>query len=170
MSSTLEQTIDEIATAMGATSYTVRLTEHDAARRNVPPLVTWTLVGHSAPRFPEQQEDASDTVGFTVDRECVVELWAAGVPGTSTDDEVLWALYSEFCKACANGIGEMVVTLGEARTVRGPKHSSKGLALEMPVRIKFPVLVEDLDTHTILTTALAASVTDPDGQNGEEAP
>lgn len=170
MSSDLETAIDTIATAMGATAYTVKLSEHEAAARVVPPRVAWTFVENGEPSFPEQQEDPSDTVGFTVARECQVELWGAGVSGSSTDDEVTWALYKAFVAACANGIGEMVVEIGKARAVRGAKHVAKGTAVSMPVRIKFPVLVEDLATHTVLTTALAASVTDLDGTNPEAAP
>ena len=169
MSSSLELTIDEIATAMGATAYTVGISAHAAARRAVPPRVAWTLREIGKLGSAEHQEDSSDVVGYTAPVFCDVELWAAGVAGVSTDFEVLWALYKSFAAACANGVGEMVVEIGAAQ-IKGSQHSDKGLTAVLPVSIKFPVLFEDLDTHTILTTALAASVTDQDGSNPEAAP
>ncbi len=169
MSSSLELTIDEIATAMSATAYTVGISAHATARRAAPPRVAWTLreIGKLGPA--EHQEDSSDVVGYTAPVLCDVELWAAGVTGVSTDWEVLWALYKSFVAACANGVGEMVVEIGAA-PIKGSQHSEKGLTAVLPVSIKFPVLFEDLDTHTILTTALVASVTDQDGSNPEAAP
>lgn len=169
MSSDLELTIDEIATAMGATAYTVGISEHDVAKRSTAPRVSWTLRGVGKLGPAEHQEDTSDTVGYTAPVICDVELWGAGVLGVSTDWEVTWALYKSFTAACANGIGEMVVDIG-AGDVRGKKHVEKGFTLTFPVTIKFPVLFEDLATHTILTTALEASVTDHDGTNPEAAP
>jgi hypothetical protein len=169
MSSSLELTIDEIATAMGATAYTVGISAHATAKRASPPRVAWTLreIGKLGPA--EHQEDSSNVVGYTAPVLCDVELWGAGVAGVSTDFEVLWALYTAFAAACANGVGEMVVDLGAAQ-IKGAQHTEKGLAAVLPVSIKFPVLFEDLSTHTILTTALAASVTDQDGSNPEAAP
>ena len=169
MSSSLELTIGEIATAMSATAYTVGISAHATAKRSVPPRVSWTLRGVGKLGPAEHQEASSDVVGYTAPVLCDVELWGAGVSGTSTDWEVLWALYTAFAAACANGVGEMVVELGEA-SARGAQHAEKGLTLTLPVAIKFPVLFEDLATHTILTTALAASVTDQDGSNPEAAP
>ena len=169
MSSALELTIDEIATTMGATAYTVGISAHDAAKRATAPRVSWTLRGVGKLGPAEHQEASSDTVGYTAPVICDVELWGAGVLGVSTDWEVTWALYTAFAAACANTIGEMVIDLGPA-TVRGDRHVDKGLTLTLPVTIKFPVLFEDLATHTILTTALEASVTDHDGTNPEAAP
>lgn len=168
MSSTLEQTIAEIATSMGATAYTVGINAHAGAKRTTPPRVAWSLRAIET-GTAEHQEDSSDVVGYTAPIVCDVELWGAGVAGSSTDFEVLWALYLEFCKACANAIGEMVITLGTA-VVKGSQHADKGLVAVLPVKIRFPVLFEDLDTHTVLTTALEASVTDHDGSNPEAAP
>lgn len=169
MTSALETTIDDIATAMSASAYTVGISAHATAKRSVPPRVSWTLRGVGKLGPAEHQEASSDVVGSTAPVLCDVELWGAGVAGVSTDFEVLWALYTAFAAACANGVGEMVVEIGEAQ-IKGSQHSEKGLTAVLPVSIKFPVLFEDLDTHTILTTALAASVTDQDGSNPEAAP
>lgn len=169
MASSLELTIDEIAAAMGASAYTVGISPHAVAKRATAPRVSWTLRGVGKLGPAEHQEDSSDTVGYTAPVICDVELWGAGVLNVSTDWEVLWALYTAFAAACANAVGEMVIDIGAA-TVRGAQHVEKGLTLTMPVTMKFPVLFEDLDTHTILTTALEASVTDHDGTNPEAAP
>ena len=169
MASSLELTIDEIAAAMGATAYTVGISAHAKAKRAIPPRVSWELRGVGKLGPAEHQEDSSDTVGYTAPVICDVELWGAGVPNVSTDWEVLWALYTSFAAACANAVGEMVIDIGAA-TARGAKHAENGLTLTMPVTMKFPVLFEDLATHTILTTALEASVTDHDGTNPEAAP
>lgn len=167
MSSLLEQTIDAIATDMGATGYTV-FGEHDRAKRMTAPRVSWQFVGVT-PTDSERQEGDGDTVVYTAPLECDVELWAAAGAG-QTDFEVWEALYKSFLASAANVVGEDVLSIGRAIPVREAKHVSKGVTTHMPVRVRFPVYAEQLASHKILTTALAASVTDPNGSDGETAP
>jgi hypothetical protein len=161
---------DALATLTGLDAAKLSLFgDHDAAARAVPHLVTWVPLAID-PRDAARQEDSSDTVVYTKVERCTVTLEAPKAAAGQTDYQVLEALYDAFLAALASCAGESVVEVGQATHAPERRHVNAGLACSMTVGIRFPVYVEQLDTHTVLTTAIDAAVVDPDWDNREQAP